>query len=263
MSFFADNSGRSVGLLWQLMVREIQGRYRGSLLGMVWAVLSPLVMLFVYTFVFSVVFQARWAKQGDSLDFALMVYCGMVVFSLFAELANAAPRIIVNQVNYVKKVVFPLELLPLSLLGSAIFNALIGILLLIIFVFAKYGISYTVVLVPFVLIPFIFFLAGVSWILSALGVYLRDLGQAVVPVVGVLQFMSPIFYSVDAVPASFAWFMKLSPLTWPVSALRDCLLMQRVPDLAGFLFYSIFAMAVAGLGWVVFMKTRKGFADVL
>lgn len=263
MSLISESSRRYAALLWQLVVREIEGRYRGSLLGMMWAVLSPLVMLLVYTFVFSVVFQSRWGSHGNSLDFALMVYCGMIVYGLFSELANSAPRIIVNQVNYVKKVVFPLELLPLSCLGGAIFNALIGIFLLLVFVGFTQGLGLTAGLIPFVILPFILFLCGVAWALSALGVYLRDLGQVVVPVVGVLQFMSPVFYSVDAVPPTFAWFMKLSPLTWPVSALRECVLLQRVPDLSGFAGYLFFALTVAVSGWLVFMKTRKGFADVI
>lgn len=255
---------RYASLLWQLIVREVEARYRGSLLGMAWSVVSPLIMLLVYTLVFSVVFQARWgANGGDKADFALMVYSGMVLFSLFAELVNAAPRIIVGQVNFVKKVVFPLELLPLSVLGGALFNALIGFLLLLSFVLFKYGVSHTVLFVPLVLVPFLFFLAGIGWILSALGVYLRDLGQAVAPVVGVLQFMSPIFYPADAVPASFAWFLQLSPLTWPVTALRQCLLLHTVPAWDGFLYYSIFGVAVAVLGWLIFKKTRRGFADVL
>lgn len=264
MSLFVEKMRMRTGLLWQLTVREIEGRYRGSLLGMAWAILSPLIMLVVYTYVFSIVFKARWgANSGDRVDFALMVYCGMVVFGLFAELVNAAPRIILNQVNYVKKVVFPLELLPLAQLGGALFNAMIGFALLFTVVFFKYGISYTVIFVPFVLIPFIFFLIGVGWFLSALGVYLRDLGQAVAPVIGVLQFMSPIFYSADSVPESFGWFMKLSPLTWPVTALRDCLLLHTIPKWDGFLYYFIFGIIVLIAGWYFFMKSRRGFADVV
>ncbi len=252
-------------LLCQLVLRDITGRYRGAMLGVAWTVMSPLLMLGVYTFVFSVVFNARWSKTGetDRLEFALMVYCGLVIFGLFSECVGRAPRAIVDQVNYVKKVVFPLDLLPLSLLFSTLFQAAIGLVLLSGLAILRYGFSNTLWVAPAVLLPFLLLLAGLVWFLSALGVYLRDLNQAITPMIGALQFMSPVFYPLDAVPAVFRDFLILSPLTWPISALRECLLQHSFPSLLSWFLNMGIGLLVAIAGWLFFEKTRKGFADVL
>lgn len=251
-------------LLFQLTKREVTGRYRGSFLGLIWSLLTPLLMLSVYTFVFSVVFKVRWGEQpAGRLDFALMVFTGMTLFLLFAETVSRAPRIILDNANYVKRVVFPLEVLPLTALGAALFHAHVGLLILIAFVVFKYGFAMSLFSLPLIMAPLILFMAGLTWALAAIGVYFRDLAQTIGLVVSVLQFMSPVFYPISAVPAQFRDWLLLSPLTFPIEQLRLILLVGNWPDWGSLLAFTLFSTAVCAAGLGLFSVSRKGFADVL
>lgn len=256
---------RHRGLIRVFVVREIVARYRGSFLGLVWSLILPVLMLTVYTFVFSVVFQARWGGGSESrFEFALVLFAGLIVFNLFAECISRAPGLLVGNVNYVKKVVFPLEILPWVALGSALFNAAVSLLVLLVALgFSATGVSWTALLLPLVFLPLALLIMGFSWVLSSLGVFIRDIGQFIGVLVTLLLFMSPIFYPVSALPDGFARWLLLNPLTFIIEQVRGLLLWGRLPAWEGLVLYYLVALLVAWLGFFWFQKTRKGFADVL
>ena len=253
-------------LLGQLVRRNIEIRYKGTMMGLVWMVVTPLVMLAVYTFVFGVVFKARWsAGLGDSKAvFALVMFCGMSVFNIFSEGVSGSVGIVTGNPNYVKKVVFPLELLPVSAVLSACFFGLIwiGILLLGIVLFL-HKFCLASVCLPLVFIPLILFSCGFAWFVASLGVFIRDLAHAIGILLQVLYFMTPIFYSVDMVPESLRPVLLWNPLTSIVQSTRQVLMFGQWPDWHVLGFVTLLSMAVFQLGYFWFMKTKRGFADVL
>jgi lipopolysaccharide transport system permease protein len=237
---------RNRQLVWQLTRREVIGRYRGSLMGLAWSFLTPLLMLVVYTFVFSVVFT------------------GMIVFNLFAEIVNRAPGLIVSNTNYVKKVVFPLEIFSWVTLGSVLFHSLVSlIVLLLVQIALNHSLPWTVIFFPFVLLPLIFASLGVAWFLAALGVFVRDIGQLTGVFTTVLMFLSAVFYPLTALPARYQSLLMLNPLVLIINESRKVLIFGGLPDWfsLGIALLVGFAIAAAGFWW--FQKTRKGFADVL
>lgn len=256
---------RNRSLIAALAKREVLGRYRGSFLGILWAFFNPVFMLTVYTFVFSVVFKARWAGGGDSkTEFALILFAGMIVFGLFSECVNRASGLILTNTNYVKKVVFPLEILPFVALGAALFHSLISVLVWFLFYLIYFGLPHpTALLLPLVLIPLTLFTLGFLWFLASLGVYLRDVGQIVGVITTALLFLSPVFYPVSALPEQYQVLLHLNPLTLVIEQTRQVLVWGNVIDLGTWATYFSGGAVVAWLGFVWFQKTRKGFADVL
>lgn len=250
-------------LLLQLLRRDIAGRYRGSALGMLWPLLTPLLMLGVYSFVFSVVFPARWpGLSGEA--FAITLYGGLLVHGLAAEVLLRAPTAITSQVNYVKKVVFPLHLLPLVPVGSALFHGLLGLGILVAALLITQGsLPPTALLLPLVWLPFVVALCGAAWLLAALGVFLRDISQLMGLAVTLLMFLSPIFYPAEALPEAWRGLFSLNPLTVIITQTRQILIQGQLPDFAALGIYALLALGFAALGWAFFHKTRKGFADVL
>lgn len=256
---------RNRSLIYALSKREVAGRYRGSYGGIFWSFLNPVFMLIVYTFVFSVVFKARWSGGNDSkTEFALILFSGLIVYSLFAECVNRAPSIILGNVNYVKKVVFPLETLSFVAMSSALFHFFISFVVWLIFYVVLFGIPHpTIVLLPLVLLPLALFTISMSWALASLGVYLRDIGQIVGVLTTALMFLSPIFYPISALPAEFQSLMHLNPLTAVIESTRDVLVWGKVPDFQLWIIQLAISSVLAWLGFIWFQKTRKGFADVL
>ena len=245
--------------------REVLGRYRGSFLGLLWSFFNPLFMLAVFTFVFSVIFQARWGGGGGSkTEFALVLFAGLIVFNLFAECINRAPGLILSNTNYVKKVVFPLEILPFVGLLSALFHALISLCVWLIAYVMFFGFPYlTILYLPMVLLPFCLFLMGLSWALASLGVFLRDVSQFIGLLTTALMFLSPIFYPVTAFPEDYRYIFYLNPITTVVEQARDVLFWGKTPDFFMLGGYWMINLGIAWLGFAWFQKTRKGFADVL
>ena len=245
--------------------REVLGRYRGSFLGLLWSFLNPLFMLAVFTFVFSVIFQARWGGgSGSKTEFALVLFAGLLVYNLFAECINRAPSLILSNTNYVKKVVFPLEILPFVGLLSALFHTLISLGVWLIAYALFFGIPHlTVLYLPLVLLPFCLFLMGLSWGLASLGVFLRDVSQFIGLLTTVLMFMSPIFYPATAFPEDYRYILYLNPLTTVVEQTRNVLFWGQTPDFIILGVYWVVTLGIAWLGFAWFQKTRKGFADVL
>lgn len=258
---------RNRQLLAQMIRREVVGRYKGSALGLAWSFFNPVFMLVVYTFVFSEIFRSRWSGLGgddSKTQFALVLFVGMIVLGLFSEVVNRAPGLILANANYVKKVVFPLEVLPLVNLGAALFHSLISlIVLLAAYALFNGGLHATAVLVPLVLLPLLILTLGLAWMLASLGVFLRDVGQFVAIITTVLTFLSPVFYPVTAVPERFRPFIMLNPLTFIIEQARDVLVWGRLPDWPGLGLYTAAALLCAWGGYAWFQKTRKGFADVL
>ncbi|MDU8362133.1 ABC transporter permease [Pseudomonas syringae group sp. J309-1] len=257
-------------LIAQMTQREISSRYKGSIFGILWAFLTPILMLAVYTFVFSVVFKARWVGAGapdgeqSKADFAIMLFTGMIVYGIFAECVNRAPGLILGNPNYVKRVVFPLDILPWTVMGTALFNASISFVVLIaFFLLTNHVLTWTALLLPVVLLPLVFLCMGLSWFLSSLGVYLRDVGQTVGIVTTVLMFMSPVFYPLASLPLKFQFYLRFNPLTSIIEQTRDVLLLSRVPDPTHLLISILISMLIAWLGFAWFQKTRRGFADVI
>jgi lipopolysaccharide transport system permease protein len=256
---------RNRSLIWALTKREVLGRYRGSVMGILWSFFNPLLMLGVYTFVFSTVFKARWAGGSDSkTEFALLLFAGMLVFGIFSECVIRAPSLILSNPNYVKKVVFPLEILPIVSLGAALFHLLISLLVWILFYFVAFGVPKVgILLLPVALFPFVIFVLGLSWFLLSLGVYLRDVGQVITVLVPAIMFLSPIFYPVSALPESFQPIVSLSPITAAVEQVRDLMFWGRGILWPSWASYMLVSVVVGWLGFVWFQKTRRGFADVI
>ncbi|PRY66352.1 lipopolysaccharide transport system permease protein [Vreelandella songnenensis] len=259
--------------LWQhrdliitMTKRDVAGRYRGSVLGLFWSFLNPVFMLLVYTFVFSVVFNARWGvtEEETSTQFAVVLFAGLVVHSFFAEVLSKAPGLILGSSNYVKKVVFPLEILPAIALGGAIFHTAISLLVLQVAYLFFTGIPpWTIVLTPFVFFPLAILSLGLAWMLAALGVFLRDIGQFIGVIITVLLFLSPIFFPIDRLPEEYQILILLNPLTFIIEQAREVLIWGRLPDWTGLAIYTFFSTVFAWAGYAWFQKTRKGFADVL
>jgi lipopolysaccharide transport system permease protein len=246
--------------------REVLGRYRGSVLGLGWSLFHPLVMLAIYTFVFSVVFRARWPgmAEGSMTDFALTLFVGMILHGMFAECVNRAPNLIISNVNYVKKVVFPLEILPCVAMGSAVFHATISLMVLLAMSVLTHGTApLTVLLIPFVVLPLLCVTLGVAWFLSSLGVYLRDISQVIGIVTSVMLFLSPVFYPASAVPPTFRPLLYMNPLTFIIEQARNLVFVGQSPSWYGLLMYAIGGLVIAWAGFAWFQKTRKGFADVV
>lgn len=252
-------------LIRRLARRDLEARYRGSLLGLFWTLLTPLLMMSVYTFVFSVIFQARWgASGGGKAEFALLLLSGLILFTVFSECVARAPGLMLENVSYIKKVVFPLEILPAVVLAVALVNAAIGFVILQIFAVFVFGPPPpTTLLFPLILLPLCLVTLGVSWFLASLGVFLRDIRQMVGVLVTALMFLSPIFYPVSAIPAGFRTVIELNPMTPLLEYTRDALFWGRVPGLTGWLAYAAISYLVAWLGFAWFQRTRKAFADVV
>ena len=257
---------RNRQLIRNLTHREVVGRYKGSMLGIFWSLATPIFMLAVYTFVFSVVFKARWGAGGSDskTEFALVLFAGLMIFNLFSECVGRAPGLILANVNYVKKVVFPLEVLPWVSMGSALFHFVVSLGVWLVAYVVLFGVPHWhVLLLPLVLGPLVLFVMGLSWALASLGVYLRDVGQIIGLVITVLMFLSPIFYPASSLPPAYQPLMFLNPLTPPIEMARDLLYWGQMPNMTLLAVYAAGSLAFAVLGFAWFQKTRKGFADVL
>lgn len=253
-------------LIIELTKREVLGRYKGSIMGLTWSFFNPVFMLAIYTFVFSVVFKARWGIGGDEskAQFAIILFVGMLVHGIFSEVLGKAPGLIVSNANFVKKVVFPLEILPVVTMGAALFHGVVslGVLLLATLIFNG-QIPWTAVLIPIVVLPLILMTLGFAWGLASLGVYLRDVGQTITLLTTMTMFLSPVFYPITALPEAFRPWMLANPLTVAIEEARAVLIFGRMPDWSALGGFALAAFCVAWIGYAWFQKTRKGFADVI
>lgn len=254
-----------VFLIYQMSRREVLGRYRGSMMGLLWSFASPLVMLAVYTFVFGTVFRVRWQTgDGDTASFALNLFAGVLLHSFLAECLNRSPALIAENTGYVKKVVFPLWIIPVVLVLAALFHLLVGLLVLLVAAgVVQQQLHAGVLLLPLLLLPFALLALGLSWFIAALGVYLRDLAQVLPVVSTMLLFLAPVLYPLEALPAGLREHLYLNPLTYVIGELRALVLGGAMPDWQALARFTGVALLVALLGWQVFRKAQPGFADVL
>ncbi|WP_164940694.1 ABC transporter permease [Bradyrhizobium zhanjiangense] len=253
------------GLIGRLLVREFSAKYRGSIMGVLWAVVTPLVMALVFLFVFGVVFQSRWGvEQAQKATFTVTLLIGMVVHGIFSEALSRSPTIVLGNPSFVKKVVFPLEILPIVAVLNALVTASIGLAIVVIVHFAMSGtFSPTLPLLPLVLLPYLLAVLGLVYFLSSVGVYLRDLMQLTGLITMASMFMTPIFYPITAVPEPYRTVLYLNPVTFAVEQARGVALYGEPPDWQGLAIFTLAGAALAWLGYAWFQKTRKGFADVL
>lgn len=253
-------------LYLSLAKRDIAAKYKGSSLGVVWAVLTPFLLLLVYGFVFGVVFQARWPKVGssDNTEFPLILFCGLIVYFLFSEIVMRSPLLIIEHKNYVKKVVFPLPILNCVVVTTSAFHYLISFFVMVVYALVI-GVfpSWEILLIPLLLLQFIVFCLGVSWFLSAVGVFLKDVSYIVGFISTALMFLSPIFYPIDAVPEQFKAIIYVNPLTYYIEAFRDLSLYNVIPDVGEIIKSLIISASVFVGGLVFFNRVRNAFSDVV
>lgn len=253
-------------LLAQFTRRGVAERYRSSSLGFIWALLTPLAMLATYTFVFAVIFKARWSQSdsGGLADFALPLFTGLIAFSVFSEPVVASPGLMMRYPNFIKKVVFPLEILDASLVGAAIVHSLMSLVIVLIgTLIFQHTIQWTIVYLPLYYLPLAMLTVGTCWLLSALGVYLRDIAQLIGLLVQLLMFLTPIFYPIDIVPQRLRWLFLFNPLYVIVDGFRRAILWGQPPDWIPLVGVWIASLAAMALGFFAFVRLKKGFADVM
>lgn len=252
-------------LIRQLVRREIAGRYKGSFLGVLWTLIQPLLMLAVYTFVFGMIFEPRWqGASGSKLELAAILFSGLLVFNLFTECINRSPQLMLENTNYVKRVVFPLNILPIVVMGQALFHTVMSVAVLAVFMlFALGELPWTIVFIPLLILPLVLLVLGISWVLSALGVYFRDIQHGIGILVSALLFLSPIFYPVSALPASIQPWIFLNPMAFIIEQVRAVVIWGSMPDWGGLALYAGISVVVIWLGFSAFERAKRGFADVL
>lgn len=253
--------------LWRTLVaQEFTVRYRGTLLGRGWPLLMPLFLLLIYGFVFGAVFRARWPglADDDHLGFSLNLFLGLLVHGLLAETVGAAPGLMQRNSNFVRKMVFPLPVLVAVPLGTALIHMLFG-LALVVFISGFWGQGWhlTMIVLPVILVPYAVLLYGLALVFSALGVYVRDLGQITTVLVMLVLFTGTVFFPRDMVPGALVRIVDYNPISWPTEAVRGAVLLGKWPDPASLGIYTLVALLMACFGLYVFSVLRRGFADVL
>lgn len=274
---WADCLLRHRTLIAQMVRRDVLGRYRGSWLGIGWSFLQPLFMLTIYSLVFGLVFKARWpdaAAHGSTgspegslsggLGFSTILFTGLLLHGFMAECLSRATGLITGHSQYVKKLVFPLEILPWMVIGSALLHLGIGMILLFATALLAFGqIPVTALALPIILLPFVIINAGMMWGLAALGVFLRDIGQIIGVLITAALFLSPVFYPRDHLPPLLGKLVYLNPLTLIVEQARNALLWHQWPDMGLWSAYMAISCVIAILGYAFFNRLRRAFADVI
>lgn len=256
---------RHPSLTWEMTRRDVLGRYRGASFGLLWSLISPFMMLVVYTLAFGYVLKSRWpGTTGNTADFAMLLFMGLIVHGFFAECLSRAPTLIAGTPNLVKKIVFPLEILPWTLVMSAFFHAVMNTVVFVLLNLLLRGEFHaTTLLWPLVMLPLVFVTLGVVWLLSSLSVYLRDISQVTGVIVTAMLFLSSAIIPVETLPERYRAIFHLNPLTLIIDQAREVAFWGRLPDWSALGIYMIGALAFAYAGFAVFQKTRRGFADVL
>jgi len=252
-------------LVWLMTKREVIGRYRGSMMGILWSLVNPIIMLTVYTLVFGFIFHPQWPEvQAGKANYAVILFTGLIVFAFFSEFITRSPNVLIGNINLVKRVVFPLEIFPCVIIGGILFHIMIQLCVLLAFYFMiHFYLHWTVVFIPLIFVPMIFFALGAGWFLTSTGVFVRDTGYAMQILSMVMMFLSPIFYPVTAIPEKFRTWLYLNPLVFIIEQLRDVVIWGKVPDFFGLAVFSCASIFVAWLGFFWFQKTRKGFSDII
>lgn len=252
-------------LTWEMTRRDILGRYRGASFGLLWSLISPFMMLMIYTMAFGYILKSRWPNtSGNTSDFAMLLFIGLIVHGFFAECLTKAPNLIIGNSNLVKRIVFPLHVMPWTMVLSALFHAIANTIVFALINLTLRGeLHPTVLLLPFIYLPLAIGLLGVGWLLSSLSVFLRDITQITGLLATAMLFLSSAIVPVDTLPEQYRSVFKMNPLTFIIDQAREVAFWGRMPDWEGLVLYSFGAIAFAYIGYAVFQKTRRGFADVL
>jgi len=265
--FLIESIINNRSIIYQMTKREILGKYKGSAIGLAWSFFNPLLTLMLYTIVFSEIFQPKWdnlTEHDSKLQYALILFVGLIIVNFFCELMNKSPFLIITNVNLVKKIIFPLEILPIISACSSFFHTTISLFVLLTFYLILNGyLNWTIMYLPLLLVPLIFLAIGISMIFASLGVYLRDLSQFVSILSNIIMFATPVFYPISSVPPKIRSLIELNPLSFIVEQTRACILWNNRPDLNGLFFYTITTFLFCWFGFAWFQKTKKGFADVV
>ncbi len=252
-------------LIGQMIRREVLERYKGSLFGLVWSFAHPLLMLLVYMFVFGIVFKMRWGiEQDNNVQFAIVLFAGLIVHALFSECLIRAPSLILSNTHFVKKVLFPLETLIIVSTGTALFHMSVSVIILLLFFsLTHFTLHWTVVFLPVVILPLLLLSMGVSWFVASLAVFIRDVAQIVGILSTVLLFLSPIFYPLSAVPEVLRPYLYLNPLTLIIEQVRKIVIWGELPEWGPLAAYFFISVIVMWFGYWWFQRTRNAFADVI
>ena len=255
-------------LIRSMIKRQVIGRYKGSVIGLAWSFFNPVFMVFAYTIVFSMIFKMRWVVDGSNSEsrtqFGLILFAGMIIFNFFSEVLNQSHSLIISNSNYVKKVVFPIEILPIISLGAAFFHTIVSFIVLFIsfFIFNGY-LDWHILFLPFVFGPLFILSLGISWLFASLGVFIRDAGQLIGLITTLLMFLSPVFYPIAAVPHKLKFWIMMNPVSFIIEETRALIIFGQNPNWTGILIYLVISICIAWFGFYFFQKTRKGFADAI
>jgi lipopolysaccharide transport system permease protein len=263
---FAADLWTNRALLWQFTLRNVELRHKGSHLGLIWSFLNPLLMLGLYVLVFAYIFGGKFGVRPNEtkIEYALGVFLGLTLFHIMAETLGVSPTLIVGNPNFVKKVVFPLEILPAASVGAALFHTSIslGLALLGILIFGP-GLSATVLWLPIIVLPLILLCLGTGWLFSALGVFFRDVGQVMQFLSMALMYASAVVYSAQIVPPTIWTYLRFNPLLLAIEMARDAALWQRPLNITHLVYLYAFSLATCCLGHAAFRRMKPAFADVL
>jgi lipopolysaccharide transport system permease protein len=251
-------------LILSLARRELVARYKGSVLGIVWAIVTPVVMIAIFTFIFAGIFNARFGSRGTPWDYALYLFCGLLPWTMFQETLQHSSTTIVTHANLVKRVVFPLETLPVAQALSSLGNQMFGTLALVVAtVIIERELHPTVLWLPALLVPQLIFTLGSAWLVASLGVFLRDIAQGIALILMAWMYLTPIIYPESIVPARYRFFIELNPFTALVRSYRRIFLEGLAPDWSSLAYFSAVAVVLFVFGYWWFAKTRRNFADVI
>lgn len=251
-------------LIWSFVVRDLQGRYAGSTMGLFWSLINPIIMLLLYLYVFSVILKVKFGQDGSLTDFALYLFCGMLPWLAFSETVMRSANSIVENSNLIKKVMFPSKIFPAYLSISSVLNELIGLVVLIVgIILITHKISYFVLLLPLIIVFQLIFSMGLGWIFACINVFFRDTAHLMGVIMLVWMFLTPIFYSESMVPEKFQFFIKFNPMAYLVRAYRDILLNDKLPNISDMLTFTAISIIVFLGGYLLFGKTQHKFADVV
>jgi lipopolysaccharide transport system permease protein len=252
-------------LTFQLAKRDVLGRYRGASFGLLWALMSPFLMLMVYTFAFGTVLKSRWPQiEAGSSHYSIILFVGILIHGFFAECLTRSPELVVSNSNYVKRVIFPLEVLPWPMALSALFHTGMNVVVFSILQLILDGhMDWTIIFLPVVVFPLFVLMLGISWFMAAVGVYFRDIGQVTGVLATAMFFLSSAIMPMEVVPQAYRWIFFINPVTFIINQARNVMLWDHLPDWIGLGIYLVIAIAIAYLGHAFFEKTKRGFADVL
>jgi lipopolysaccharide transport system permease protein len=263
---FLSNYLNNKFLVYSFLKREIIQRYKGSFFGLIWSILNPLFMLLIYTFIFSEVFNVRWESNSTSkIEFGLMIFSGLMIFNIFSDCLSKSPYLILNNSNYVKKIIFPTEILVYSIVGSALFHFLVNLIVFGGIYFFTYNKIQTSIFffLPLIIFSYLLFIMGICLVYSALTVFVRDFANFNQILITIFLFASPIFYPISMIPENYHFIFNLNPLSFPIESFRNIVFFNEIPQISSFFLYLSFSILIFSIGVKLFMKLRPHFPDFI